>query len=102
MKKWFKYIIVPIVGFFFLLSACEISTSYFSNTFDDDYDVYVQPDNGHLADITIDFIADDIQFENILLPAPADTYILYSKTGQTYENRSLHPPLYLSNRILLI
>ncbi|MDP4210123.1 MAG: hypothetical protein Q8928_15025 [Bacteroidota bacterium] len=102
MKKWFRYIIVPIVGFFFLLSACEISTSYFSNTFDDDYDVYVQPDNSHLADVAIDFLADDIQFETILLPAPVDTYILFAQTGQTQETRGLQPPLYLSNRILLI
>ncbi|HEY4784616.1 MAG TPA: hypothetical protein VIH57_01145 [Bacteroidales bacterium] len=102
MKCIFKYIFVLVIGVFFLLSACEISTKYFTNTFDDEYDVYVLPDSNNLPNIAIDFIADHFQFKNILLPAPADNYILYFKTDRKCETRISDPPLYLSYRILLI
>jgi hypothetical protein len=102
MKCIFKYILVPLVGVFFMLSACEISTKYFTNTFDDEYDVYVLPDNINLSNIAIDLITDPVLFEDALLPVPADVSILCFRTGLTYEACSFHPPLYLSNRILLI
>ncbi len=38
-------LLLGLTGICFLLSALEINTRYIKNTFDDDYDSYVQPDN---------------------------------------------------------
>ena len=39
------------VGIFFMISACEVSTKYFTNTFDDEYDYYVPSDNKNIQPV---------------------------------------------------
>ncbi len=102
MKGIVQKIIIAVVGLFFMFSACEISTSYFHNTFDDDYDCYIQPDNSQtihipikiFTDLVVLFIPEVHEFHSIrisvftiLLP----DYFHYST-----------PPLYIKNRVLLI
>lgn len=42
-----------IIGIGFLLSALEINTRFIRNTFNDDYDTYVQPDNSTVHNAVI-------------------------------------------------
>lgn len=54
-KKWLYWLLLCLTGIYFLLSALEISTRYIKNTFDDEYDSYIQPDNSiiHHAVVSI-------------------------------------------------
>ena len=51
MKDAYKYLLILTVGFFFIISACELSTKHFTNTFDDVYDYYLRPDNNILPHV---------------------------------------------------
>jgi len=42
--RCFNFLLL-IIGVCFLMSVLEMNTKFFSNTFNDDYDTYVQPDN---------------------------------------------------------
>ncbi|MDR3652760.1 MAG: hypothetical protein P4L34_07305 [Paludibacter sp.] len=102
MKGIAKKILIAIVGLFFMLSASEISCKYFHNTFDDDYDFYVQPDNTHTTNIAFDF------FFKIIVAVIPVTYVLHSVevSAITFITplcfQYFSPPLFLQNCVWLI
>ena len=102
MKFSFKNIFAPIVLFFFMLSACEVSTQYFTNTFDDEYDYYVQPDNSLTTFITVKIITD---FVLPLIPVANEitkVELLSPSIRKGIDINLYPPPLFLKNHIFLI
>jgi len=102
MQTGIKNIIILIIGFFFLLSASEVSTSFVKNTFNDDYDSYVLPDNSHSTHLSVKI------FTDLILAAPPVTIEcitqekFFSFNAQYADSLCSSPPIYLKNRILLI
>lgn len=45
MRSKLLYVLVLLTGICFVMSALEINTAYIKNTFNDEYDHYIQPDN---------------------------------------------------------
>ena len=103
MKGITQKIIIAVVGLFFMLSASEISCSYFHNTFDDDYDYYVQPDNSQLTNIFVHILT-DISF--VAIPV-INKFTMIAETTTTAILKPLHlqyysPPLHQKNCVWLI
>ncbi len=102
MKGITKHIIIALVGFFFMLSACEISTSFCSNTFGDDYDYYVQPDNSQTTTIFVHLFTDISlvsipEFNGFTLTEAITTVSFKPLYFQYYS-----PPLHQRNCVWLI
>jgi hypothetical protein len=102
MLSGLKQSIILIIGIFFLLSVSEISTSFVKNTFDDEYDTYIQPDNSHTTDIAVKTF---FFFALIAIPA---VFVFIRQEAVVYfhfinfVNLLFPPPLYLKHRVLLI
>lgn len=102
MLSGLKQSIILIIGIFFLLSVSEISTSFVKNTFDDEYDTYIQPDNSHTTDIAVKAF---FFFALIAIPA---VFVFIRQEAVVYfhfisfVNLLFPPPLYLKHRVLLI
>ena len=57
MKSKYSILLVVFTIICFVISILEINTEYISNTFDDQYDSYVQPDN--VAQPTVEKIVEN-------------------------------------------
>lgn len=102
MKGIIRTITIAVVGLFFMLSACEISTAYFSNTFEDDYDYYIQPDNSQTTNV---FIKTDIDFTFVLVPHVSVFTLVEISTFsilKPYYFEYYSSLLYLKNHVLLV
>jgi len=102
MNFSFKNIIIPIVVYFFMLSACEVSTQYFKNTFDDDYDYFIQPNNIFTNNMSVNLIFD---FTLPIFPTSHELTILKVISPSFKELVDIHlysPPFFLKNCILII
>ncbi len=102
MKGITLRIIIAIVGIFFMLSASEISTKYFTNTFGDAYDYYILPDNSQATTIFNQVIF-DLTFAIIpfLKPIYLPIVLFFIFSIPLYFRYSIER-LYLKNRILII
>lgn len=102
MKGIAQKIVIAVIGLFFMLSACEISCRYFHNTFDDEYDYYIQSDNTHTFSIALEF------FYKIIVAVTPVIFVFYSFVISTITFitpryfQYFSPPLFLRNCIWLI
>ena len=102
MKGIAQKIIIAVVGLFFMLSACEISTGYFHNTFDDDYDYYIQPDNSTATNLAIKFFADFIfDFVPVIYESHLVENLFFDLSTPSYYHYS-SLPIYIKNCTYLI
>jgi len=60
MRSKCLFFLVLITGICFVLSALEINTDSVKNTFDDEYDHYVQPDNTQVHATVVQFAIDHL------------------------------------------
>jgi hypothetical protein len=102
MKRITQKLIIALVGFFFMLSACEISCSYFHNTFDDDYDYYVQPDNSRTITIFVHVFTD---ISLVFIPAVNGFTLTETTTTvslKPFYSQYYSPPIHQRNCVWLI
>ena len=102
MKGIAQKIIIAVVGLFLMLSACEISTSFCRNTFDDDYDYYIQPDNSTTINFSIKLFTD---LASDFVPVIYESHLVENlffdlSTPSYYHYSSL--PIYIKNCTYLI
>ncbi|MDD4971228.1 MAG: hypothetical protein PHT07_17505 [Paludibacter sp.] len=102
MKGNIQHIIIAVVGIFFMLSVSEINTSYFHNTFDDDYDYYIQPDNSPVTSISLNVFTDIS-----LVCIPAINGFILTEANPSFFLKPVYfkyysPPLHVRNCIWLI
>jgi hypothetical protein len=97
---------VLVTGIFFILSALEINTDKIKNTFDDDYDHYVQPDNTQVHATIVQFAHDllpDLSFGFFELHFFAKFFSLQScPLNSFFCNVTPPPKIYLLYRLLRI
>ena len=102
MKSTYKYLMIFTVGIFFMISACEVSTKYFTNTFNDQYDYYLPSDNQNLPpviNITLNF-----ESVSIFCTSNASNLKLNCISEDILNDFQLPSPrkLFLKNSLLLI
>jgi len=102
MKGTYKYLLIFTVSFFFIISACEVSTKHFTNTFDDEYDYYLHNDNSNILPV-VNF---SLNFE--VIPGkcanvpPKIGYNYISKAVSCDSYRQSRKKQYIKNSFLLI
>ena|ERR1035437_2153665 len=102
MKGIVQKIIIAVVGLFFMFSACEVSTGYFHNTFDDDYDYYIQPNNTHSTSIAITIFHPTSVAVTPVTEVFQKVEILPTTLSTPLYFQYLSPPLFLKNCVWLI
>lgn len=106
-QRWLYLLLLGLTGICFLLSALEINTRYIKNTFDDDYDSYVQPDNSSVYHAVVSVPQIDLP---PLLSTPGFT-VNFLTLNEFAEKQSANisplllvnpPDIFLFNRIFRI
>ena len=102
MRITFKYFIVYIVSIFFIISACEVSTKYFTNTFDDVYDYYIHTDT-HNVQPTVSFFLNIDVIPTISTGIIPHLYYSFFSEAFRYNYRlQTKTKLFIKNSLLLI
>lgn len=110
---WFKiirskclFMLVLITGICFVLSALEINTDSIKNTFDDEYDHYIQPDSTQVHATVLQFVQDhlaDLSFDYFEPHFFTQFFSLESCVLSTGAFNITHPPkIYLLYGLLRI
>jgi hypothetical protein len=106
MRSKCLFILVLITGICFVLSAWEINTDSIKNTFDDEYDHYIQPDNTQVQATVVQFAQDDLPLLATWPFEPhryAQTISLQNCPPNHFVFPIKHPPkIYLLYRLLKI
>jgi hypothetical protein len=99
---------VLIAGIFFVMSALEINTDSIKNTFDDDYDHYIQPD---LTPVHATIIQFQKHHQPVLTAGLINDFFFTkdffcrdcAKNNQLYNERFRKPPkIYLLHGLMRI
>jgi hypothetical protein len=102
MKSTYKYLIIFTVGIFFMISACEVSTKYFTNTFDDEYDYYLPSDNQSILPVINILLYYDFVSTLCINLAPNLNYNCTSENILKDFQLQFPPKLFLKTSLLLI